>query len=56
MSEDCNYPRYMPAPPMPATTRPTIIAFIVGAAPHMALPVSKSIMLEITNDLSSKRP
>jgi hypothetical protein len=28
----------MPAPPIPAITRPTIIAFMFGAAPQRALP------------------
>jgi hypothetical protein len=38
-----SYPRYIPAPPIPAMTRPKIKAVMLGAAPQMALPISKRI-------------
>lgn len=34
-------PRYIPAPPTPAMTLPTISAFMLGAAPQIALPTMK---------------
>ena len=35
-------PMYMPLPPRPAIALPTIMAFIVGAAPQTADPTSKT--------------
>lgn len=40
-------PRYCPAPPAPAMTRPTIKASIFGAPPQIALPVAKITRLMI---------
>jgi hypothetical protein len=37
-------PERMPAQPTPATARPTTRAVEVGAAPHMAEPISKMMM------------
>jgi hypothetical protein len=39
--KNVNVPRYIPLPPIPAMARPTISAFIVGAAPQSAEPPRK---------------
>jgi hypothetical protein len=38
-------PEKMPAEPRPAMARPTMKAVELGAAPHIADPISKTIML-----------
>jgi hypothetical protein len=50
------YPRYIPAPPAPAMTRPMISASMVGAAPQTALPISKSKTLRIMRNFVSTNP
>ncbi len=50
------HPIYIPAPPIPAIMRPQIIAFIFGAAPQIALPISKMVMLPMMRYLMSKSP
>lgn len=47
------YGRYMPAPPIPAITRPRIITSVVGTAPQMVLPTSNVMMLAMMNFLNS---
>src|ERR1700712_1910342 len=49
-------PTYIPLPPIPAITRPTIRAFEVGAAPHSALPASKTTRLARIKVLISNNP
>lgn len=40
-------PRYMPAPPRPQMARPTMRAFMLGAAPQTADPTSKRAVVPI---------
>ena len=44
----------MPAPPIPAITRPITKAFELGAAPHSALPASNVIIEDTMSHLISK--
>jgi hypothetical protein len=50
------FPRYIPAPPIPAITLPTMSAFILGAAPQIALPIAKVVTLPICSHLTLKMP
>ena len=45
---------YIPLPPIPAITRPTIKAFMFGAAPHNALPTSKMKIEVLSSHLMLK--
>jgi hypothetical protein len=54
LGQEKSYPRKMPFPPTPAKTRPTIKAFMVGAAPQSAEAASKSMMLPMNMYLRSK--
>lgn len=40
-------PRYIPLPPIPAIARPTMSAFMVGAAPQTVEPISKMATLSM---------
>jgi hypothetical protein len=44
---------YIPEPPIPAITLPTMSAFIVGAAPHSVDPASNSTTLPMNTFLMS---
>lgn len=44
-------PKYIPAPPRPQIARPTISAFMVGAAPQTAEPTSKMAVVTIYSHL-----
>ena len=48
------FPRYIPPPPIPAITLPTMSASMVGAAPQMALPTAKVVTLLICSHLTLK--
>lgn len=49
-------PKYIPAPPPPAHTRPTMRAFMLGAAPHSALPAAKLRRLAMKSHFWSNMP
>ena len=49
-----SYPRYMPAPPAPAQTRPTIMASMDCAAPQTALAAAKFTRQAMKTHLLSK--
>jgi len=44
----------IPVPPTPAMTRPTMRAFMLGAAPHSAEAASKIKMLKMKTGLKLK--
>ncbi len=50
------HPRYIPAPPIPAITRPTIRELEVGAAPQRALPTSNTKTLNISRTFTLNSP
>lgn len=49
-------PKYIPAPPAPAVTLPTIKAFMFGAPPQSAEPTANMIKLAIYKYLTSHMP
>lgn len=49
-------PEYIPDPPIPAMTRPTMRALMVGAAPQIALPTSNSRILKMYSHRMLKMP
>jgi hypothetical protein len=50
------FPRYIPAPPMPAITLPKMRAFMLGAAPQIALPIAKAVTQPTCSHLTLKIP
>jgi hypothetical protein len=50
------FPIYIPAPPIPAMTLPTMSVFMLGAAPHSALPKAKVVTLPICSHFTLKIP
>ena len=50
------FPRYMPAPPTPAITLPTMRTFMLGAAPRIAPLIAKIVILPTYNHFTLKIP